>query len=278
MKRLVLLPMLCVSVMIWAQKMPSDYFQEGAVMMEGGNPQKAIESFKYIVDHHKSNDIYPKAYYNLGYCYYENRQYDKAKVIFRDILNQGFNEKDPLNGGLMDEPYANYKHRSSRLLYQLYFDQEEYDSALHYLAVADTVHTYNHFCGNAHAQASVHTAVNYAVIYERMKDFDQAEAVLLPEVINEFANTQPIVEELEKLYEVRDDRTSLKTQLDQAIDSIYTVEEKWNDRTYTNYCLNFHGTEIEVISRGSDHDKDEAMKRAATLVRESGFYKMVESL
>ena len=126
-----------------AQKMPSDYFMEGEKYAEAKEYKKAIASFGYIVVHNPKNELFPKAFYNTGYCYLMNREFDSSIVIFKSILTSSFNETESSGGGIMDDPYTNYRHRASELLSDIYFNKNMFDTALHYFAMSDTVYRMN---------------------------------------------------------------------------------------------------------------------------------------
>ena len=151
MKKIFFLLTFMVSVVTFGQKMPSDYFDEASQFFEDEKLDDALNCYLYIVDNHPKNDLYPKAFYNVGYIYFIQKDYTKAIDIFKAILESNFNEKENLDGGIMADPYTNYRHRASRILSEIYYDKYNYHMALHYFALSDTTYPYLHFCGNEYA-------------------------------------------------------------------------------------------------------------------------------
>ena len=258
-----------------AQKMPSDYFMEGEKYAEAKEYKKAIASFGYIVVHNPKNELFPKAFYNTGYCYLMNREFDSSIVIFKSILTSSFNETESSGGGIMDDPYTNYRHRASELLSDIYFNKNMFDTALHYFAMSDTVYRYLHFCGNEHAANRISVALRYSEIYLKLGEKESAIGSLLPAVFITLSNNSKVIEELKKLL---DGHKNIKSDLDKALSNIYAKARHGKDYDYNNFYIKFLNTEIEVPYGYEDDKKEFDKEKTIADVRKTDFYKMIESL
>jgi tetratricopeptide (TPR) repeat protein len=275
MKTIFSLLILLSSFVAFAQKMPSDYFEEASSFYEDERYGEALKSYQYIVDEHPKNELYPRAFYNVGYIQFIQKDYDKAVDVFKSILESNFNEKENLGGGIMADPYTNYRHRASEILSEIYYAKKNYDSALHYFALSATTYPYLHFCGNEYASNDVHTALRYADIYQELNQSDKAVEKLLPTVFITLADNSEVIEELKKLLT---DKQELKKQLDESLRKIYSKKIDREDYSYTRYYFKFLNVEIAVPDSYEDEkdkfDKGKAIKE----IKQTEFYKMIEKL
>lgn len=270
MKYLLLISLMLAHIIIYAQKMPDDYFEEASRSFETGDYDKALDGYRYIVDKHPGNELYPRAYYNMGLIYSRQKKYDQAIPVFSSILKSNFNETEKLGGSIMDDPYANYRHRASEMLTDIYMQQKMYDSALCYLARADSVYPYLHFCGNEYAANAINTALQYAAIYKKLNKPGQAIAALLPVVFETLSNNAQVIGQLKVLLK---NRKGLVKELDRSLNKIYAREIKDGDDSYKNYFFKFLDTEIPVF-RYYEKDKTAALRE----MKESDFYQMIRRL
>ena len=257
------------------QKMPSDYFDEAYNYFEKEKYNKALKNYQYIVKNHSRNELYPRAFYNVGYIYFIQKKYDKAIPVFKKILRSNFNEKENLGGGIMADPYTNYKHRSSKILSDIYYAKEIYDTALYYLALSDTTYPYLHFCANEHASNRIQTTLRYADIYQKLKQPNKAIKKLLPEVFTTLANNSQVIKELKKLLT---DKKGLKQKLDSSLNKIYSKKFNTKNYSYTRYYFKFLSTEIPVPNGYEDEEEKFNKDMAIKKIKQTDFYKMIERL
>lgn len=273
MKIKLILLLLSFSVVAFGQKMPSDYFQEATRCFNDGDRDKALECYLYIVENHPRNELYPRALHNVGYVYFLERKYQESVNAYTKLLNGGHNELEPLGGGIMADPYTNYRHRAASQISDCYYELGQYDSALRYLALSDTAYPFRSDCGNAYAENDIRTALRYADIYQKLGQPDKAIEKLLHEVFNTgLADNSKIIVELEKLLK---GKPKLLKKLEKAIDGVYlkTFTSDYGD--YERYCIQWLGVEIVYPYRSWEtNTKENVMKK----MRESEFYKMVASL
>lgn len=271
--KLILLLML-FGVFAFGQKMPSDYFDEAGEFFEEGQLDEALSGYLYIVENHPRNELYPRAVHNVGYIYFLQKKYKKSIDFYTILLNGGQNEREALGGGIMDNPYTNYKHRAAEQISECYYELNKYDSALYYLALSDTVYPFISDCGNAYAFNDIQTALNYADIYLNLGHKYKAIEKLLPEIFNtELADNSEIISRLELLLA---DETNLLKELDKSIDNVYLKTFTSTYRSYQRYCIKYMGVEV-VYPEGfnSQEYNEEGVKN---LMRQSGFYKMIERI
>lgn len=273
MKTKLIFLMLLFSVVAFGQKMPSDYFQAATRYFNDGDMDKALECYLYIVENYPRNELYPRALHNVGYVYFLQRKYQESVDAYTKLLNGGQNELEPLGGGIMADPYTNFRHRAATQISDCYYELGQYDSALHYLALSDTVYKYISTCGNAYAEYYIQTALRYADIYQKLGQPDKAIEKLLPQVFDSgLANNSQIIAELEKLLK---GKPKLLKKLDKSIDRVYlkTFTSDYGD--YERYCIQWLGVEIRYPYKLWDKNtKEDVMKK----MRESEFYKMVAGL
>lgn len=263
------------SVVSYGQKMPSDYFDESSNYFEEEKYDEALKGYQYIIENHRKNELYPRAFYNVGYIHFIQKKYDKAIPIFKKILESDFNEKDNLGGGIMADPYTNYRHRASEILSEIYYKKKKYDTALYYFALSDTTYPYLHFCGNEYASNDVHTALRYADIYKKLKQPDKAIEKLLPSIFITLADNSKVIEELKTFLS---GKKELKQELDNSLSKIYSKKIDREDYSYTSYYFKFLNTEIRVPSSYAAEKESFDKKEAIKEIKQTDFYKMIEEI
>jgi len=275
MKKLLLLLFILIFHSAFAQKMPSDYFDEGEKYYEEKNYDKALSTFQFIVDNYPKDELFPMALFNVGYLYSLQNDYRKAITVFKSILESDFNEKDKLGGGIMADPYTNYKHRASNMLSDLYFNLEVYDSSLYYFSLSDTLYPYLHFCGNELAENQVYKSLQYAKIFEKLNQSDKIVGALLPSVFIELADNSQVITELERIFK-ENIKNQIKKEFDEALNKIVKKSVKYENSFYDNYYVNFMQTEIEIPYQmiGDKYDKKKTIKK----IHNTDFYKMIKKL
>lgn len=263
------------SMVSYGQKMPSDYFDESSNYFEEEKYDEALKGYQYIIENHTTNELYPRAFYNVGYIYFIQKKYDKAKPIFKKILESDFNEKDNLGGGIMADPYTNYRHRASEILSEIYYNKKKFDTALYYFALSDTTYPYLHFCGNEYASNNVHTALRYSDIYKKLKQPDKALEKLLPSVFITLADNSKVIEELKTFLS---GKKELKKELDNSLSKIYSKKIDREDYSYTSYYFKFLNVEIGVPNSYEDKKEKFDKKKAIIEIKKTDFYKMIEEI
>jgi tetratricopeptide (TPR) repeat protein len=251
-----------------AQKMPEDYFEEGNKYVYSKEYAKAIASYQYIVSHHKKNELYSESFYNLAYTHVLMKNYKVAIAMMRQILTSDFNEMELIGGDIMSSPFANYRNRASNILSDIYYEQKKYDSSLYYLVLSDTVHRYEHFCGNEIEARKIYLSLQYADLYQKLKDTSKAVSSLLKTSLTSEDNSH-VLGELKKIWK-KEGEKNLKSQLDKALSNAFIKEIKGK---YHAYYFVFLGREIAIPLYLDDTTLTQ--QQAIKEVKQSAFYKMI---
>jgi tetratricopeptide (TPR) repeat protein len=279
------------SAELFGQKMPEDYFEEGVEAAESNNDSLALADFYYIVNNHPKNEIFPSAYYNIGFTYYKKQDDTNAIKVFRNILKGNFNDLESSGSpGIMSDPYANYKHNAASLLSDIYEGRAAYDTALFYLAQSDTVYGYRHFCGNEQMANGLSNAIRYANIYEHLKQVSNAERILLSfSFPSGLASNQGVLEALRALFEKYENPERLRVELKKSINNYAVDTSYYKTDTSFSYSIFFHGEKIPFYYGGfvgrtygliPEDTKSGISEREKIIayLRESELYKIVKKL
>ncbi len=287
---LLLLAFIC-SPNSFGQKMPEDYFDEGVEATENNNDSTALADFYYIVNNHPKNEIFPRAYYNIGYIYYKKEDHTNAIKVLRNILKGNFNDMEPSGrAGIMSDPYANYKHNAASLLSEIYESRAAYDTALFYLAQSDTVYKYEHFCGNEQMANEISNAIRYANLYEHLYQVSNAERILLTVSFpSGLASNQKVLEALRSLFKKYEKPERLRAELEKSINNYAIDTSYYKTDTSFSYSIFFHGEKIPFYFGGFGGRRYDLLfedtkngsserERIIAYLRESELYKIVKQL
>jgi tetratricopeptide (TPR) repeat protein len=257
--------------------MPSDFFDEAIAYLEDGKPKKALKTFNYIVKKYPKNDLAPRSYYNVGVVNYQMEKYMKAQEVFNVILKGNYNETEALGGGIMDNPYANYKHRATNYLQLIHYQKEDYDSSLYYLSLSDTLYPYIHFCGNELSYHEIQKSLTYADLYLKLDEVQKAKNSLANCFLDDLSDNSIVLEEYKKILSSQENSTKLITELDASLENITSISESSEDYTFTWYSFTFQGSTVPIpkyLFIRNPYDK----KETVALLKKTDFYKMIQSL
>src|SRR5687767_10412744 len=119
---------------IYSQTKVEKMFEQAEVYYSNDQLDSALIIFQEITKKFPKHKLYPKAFYNVGYTAWQMQNYDLTILTFEQILKSDFNDMEKGPGtGIMSEPYAIYKHRSSAILSETYLAKNDYNKALEYL-------------------------------------------------------------------------------------------------------------------------------------------------
>lgn len=141
--------------------------------------------YEEIVANHGRSGIYPMALSHLADILLDEGEQERAMALFRELVEKDFSDlgetgEEKVGKEEMKERYTNIQHSAARELARWHIEARRFQKALEYIALADTVHIYRHFCGNTGAGRRVFMAMMYADCYEGMGDMDKAIEVLQP--------------------------------------------------------------------------------------------------
>lgn len=280
------------SAKLFGQKMPQDYFEEGVEATENNDDSTALADFYYIVNNHPKNEIFPRAYYNIGYIYFKNKDHANAIKVFKNILNGNFNDLESSGRpGIMSNPFANYKNDAASYLSEIYESRAVYDSALFYLIQSDTVYTYKHFCGNELMADRISNAIRYANIYEHLNQVSNAERALLKVSFpSHLASNLKALEALQVLYKKYENPYQLRAELEKSVNNYIVDTQYYRADTSFSYYIFFHGVKIPFYYSDLDYKMSYKLilqdiknitaerKKIIAYLRDSDLYKLVKKL
>jgi hypothetical protein len=226
-------------------------FDKGQKQVDDSLFSEAIATFKKITEVAKVNSTpYCKATFNIGYLYMMQGDDPAADRVFTQIVaSEHFHDRDKggRGSGIMQEPYALYKHDACECLAQISLRQSHFSNALKYIQLSEKKYPYQHFCGNEMAASRIYTAEMYAKAYCGLHDTAAALRVLLPYVFdNGLASNELILNDVVKLLRVKYEKEELAARLDKAIDSVRSRLVKQEKYEYTNYEIVFLDVPITV--------------------------------
>jgi tetratricopeptide (TPR) repeat protein len=263
------------TLQVSGQKMPSDYFDEATTLYQNEELDKALEAYLYIVENHPNNHLYPRSLYNAAYLHYK-LEHDKAAIeMFVSILESDFNDKESSGGGIMSNPFANYRHNASFFISQIYYRNKKYELALEYFAKADTLYPYLSICGLDETWSDTRTDTRYGLIYYRLGQTQKSLNYLLPHALE----SNPVdAEVITCLKDMLSTEKGLAKKLDLAIVNMKERDFKGHRSTGKQYYFNFLNTNINVPYLEETDDNAINREKAINFVKESAFYIMIQNL
>ena len=256
-----------------AQKMPVDFYEEALELYNSKDYSGAITSLVHIMDSCPDFEEYAEAKYDLGLAYYQLKQYNNSIRIFKEMLDSSVRERVYSDVGIMDNPYSNFKSYSVRMISNIYFEMEKYDSSLYYLNLASDKYVYEHYCGNAIMDVKSGTTLRYAEIFKKMERWDDYEESLLSLVFMEGEYNIRALHLLKEYYATNFKKEKLLKDAEKAFGKIQEVDGNYAKQ----YFITFHKVNILVSGGPSDFTETIGPVSKKELL-ESQFYTMLKNL
>jgi len=157
---------------------------------QSGDPEAAIESYDRLLrDFPDQTDLIPYALLNSAADYEHLGRFGEEEATLLRMLETGAEDRAPSGDTrLMGNPYGNQRHVAAFALAEFYARRERYVLAEAYLAAARHAFPYQHFCGNALRSETYRSILLESTILEHLGQDDQAEAILLPYVLDRGLN------------------------------------------------------------------------------------------
>jgi tetratricopeptide (TPR) repeat protein len=235
----------------------------------------SLDTYEEFITAYPKSKLVPKALYNLAHINSLLGETEEEISYLQQLLAAKANDRDASGrNGLMENPYANYKHEASWRLTQIYIDKGDFEKALAYKKINDT-YPLQHFCGNAFAAEEIFNAQAYGAIYHGMGKTKKALHYLLPHIFeNGFADNKELVTQTIAILKEQNDIDTIKSSLKNAMSNISTKTELKNDYEWTNYYITFQDTEILVPSWGIfEEDENLIREKISERIQTSEFYK-----
>ncbi len=239
MKLLLLLFLLFFSFRVYSQESVDEYFLEAGKYYDEGKLEDAINIYSYIFKHDSLNTACLRALYEIGEIYSEQKNYDKAIIIYKKVLAYNFPTIIRCLSEFNSLYFDLYRNFSSQSLSDIYYDKYQYDSALYYLQLSDTVYPLPNFCGNSYGYYQVLLSLRYLEVCKKLNAPEKALPLILPKIFTALDYSDTIIE---KLKELLLDKKDLKMKLGKSLYEMYSRSKTGLVR----YYIKFLDVEIQV--------------------------------
>ncbi len=200
--------------------------------------KKAIESFTSFLNQYPDSFLKPRAKFNIGIVLRKLGRDDEAILIFSEILNSDYNEKESY-GGIIEQ-YALYKNRSAKELAEIYFEKKEYKKASDYIYLFDKKYKYLHFCGNEMRADDIYIATSYAKLFLAQNKPEKAISKLLPYLFDDgLASNSKALDILEESLKMKYSTEEIKALVSTAVKTLKIKNEDEAQITFLGKKLTF---------------------------------------
>ena len=244
--------LLIISIQINAQEKEKTadqiLFDKAVELHEDEELDSALISFRQFRREYPHSELIPSAHYNIGYILKEQGQVAEAKIVFKEIIESDYNEKDPGGHGLMGPQYALYKHFSCEQLADILIQENDFKEAEKYIKLFDRKYPYEHFCGNELTAYQIFKAQRYAKVYDGLGRVEDAIKQLAPHIFyTGLADNNDLIEDLISLLDRRFTIEQIKYELGKSIATLRLKESKKKGESAT---IELFKTTLEVNEYG----------------------------
>lgn len=212
-----------------------------------------------------------RAYWFLEQIYKREKDTTKLKKIWRSILNEKNNKI------ITDNCWRKICNNAASQFSYIHETEAEYDSALYYLYLSDTVYSYVSDCGNDYNMHRITNACRYADIYLKLNNKKKAFSALLKEGLN--PESRKHIEKLNKFF-LELDKQKLKKELNAAINN-YKNDTIACKHSEVIYYIEFLNEKMAFIYYDyEDKELNDKSKKAKVIayLKTMDLYKMVMKL
>jgi tetratricopeptide (TPR) repeat protein len=193
-------------------------FDKAFALYDSGTHEQAVLAFSDFMERYPRSPLRARAHFNVAYLYHELHYDAKAAAVFKEILNEGYNEND--ENSLM-EPYTLYKHNSCRHLAEIYLEQKDFAQAETSMEMFDKEYPYQHFCGNEWAAYDHYKATMYARLYAGKGQYGRAVRNLVPYTFdNDLASNAGLLHELVLILRTHYTTAEIQAELRHALTTL----------------------------------------------------------
>jgi len=240
----------------YSQKTPDDYLQEANNEERNMHNDAALTSYRYIIGNHPGNVMCPYVYYRMGGIYaMQGRDADAIKAM-RTALAGGSKRAAP---SVSMARYYGYQNGAATTLCRIYEQRGNYDSALYFLGLCDTVYPMGSGCGNAAGYEKSAIILHYTSLLRKAGRTREAERTLLSWFpYGPYGFKDSIMIKLNELLKQYEQPKQLKQEVDNAINNYYF--DTVYDTRYVQYdtavflCINFMDVKIRYYYSGQTKD------------------------
>jgi tetratricopeptide (TPR) repeat protein len=249
-------------------KPDQDAFQVAVDLFEDQQYKAALRAFRQFQVQFPKSKLKASAHYNVAMIFYFDKEYDSAKKVFLEILDQPYNEQDPND---IMEPYKLYKHNTCRMLAEISIEEREYQAAERYITLFDKDYPYQHFCGNEWAAYDMYKAVMLAKVHTGLNRPEKAIQELVPHIFdNGLASNEEVLETLYTILKTTYAADQVREELNKALASVTIRKE---DDRETGF-MTLYGIEVEIDAWDSEEKPGKTgVDRYKDIVMNSEFFK-----
>ncbi|MBZ0098320.1 MAG: hypothetical protein K8F30_04510 [Taibaiella sp.] len=295
-KGVLILIVLVTAVYCKAQKMAEDYYHYSdgkkydtiGVLTNG-----ALQDLKYLVTHHQRSKYCVEAYYEMG-NYYQSKGLEKdALIAYRAVLErfEKYMNKDSTLHAYSPIPYASLR------LVDIYEKAANYDSALYFLYIYDTVFNLFYGCGTGLEYEKANRIARISRLHESNHQVRDAERVLMAHLsysgeAEDLVIGDQILGTLRELFRKYEDAAQLKAGIEAAISNYWIDTFYYKGRSGVDTLIfgfiNFMDVKIGHHFRSSysggtviDNAHEAGVvdrKTTIAYLKKSELYKMIQAL
>jgi tetratricopeptide (TPR) repeat protein len=255
--------LVCVAVVCSAHAQKKDSadqkaFERAISLVEDKRNDEALLAFYEFMSVYPDSPLLARAHYNIGYLQFVRRNYEAATIVFKQIVDSGYDDRDP--NGLM-EPYMLYKHHSCRMLAEMSLEQKKYKAAEEYIRMFEHDYPYQHFCGNELSANAIYTATMKARAYDGQGKPLKAIQELVPYIFNNgLASNEDLLQHLNTILYHNYSIDQLHEEFTRALNSCQVkVTKRSIEATLTLFgqkvAMNYFYDEDETTTRDLDFCK-----------------------
>jgi tetratricopeptide (TPR) repeat protein len=278
-----------------AQKDACSYITKANQEYCDQNFKKASKSFKKLLKKFPEHSLNEESRFALGMSYFNTNKTKKAIEIFHkcladtsskedydeDIFNCNFMVNECKNI-LIPEQNKIIQHEAAIMLFEIYFKENQFDSAKKYLNLSTKKYRYFYNCGTGDLDEDIRLAVLYSRYFEKQNMIDTAVKVMLPFVLKPAAYplkyykdlTNRTIDMLTKYYQ----KSSLLSSFDTAIENLYFEEHPApHGKVGKTYFIHYFNLSIQAAPNYLfEHSgTNEDVKK---FIRETPFYQKLKEI
>lgn len=204
------------------------------------NYDQAFRLWRQIQMDYKGTNAWPKAVYNTGIGLKEQKRFDEAIEVFKELLASDVNDTEP--GAHIMEAYRNYRPKAQWEIGNCLLAKGDYEKALKAYHAAQHKHPFQSWCGTCRGSFNNRYALYQGLCYEHQGQYDNAIKSYFKTVMEPLSSNPTTHIRIVDLYQSQNQIKTLEKILDQI------------DKHLTDKCIKEHGRKLL-----DDPDFDEHM-------------------
>jgi tetratricopeptide (TPR) repeat protein len=206
----------------YAQDKSLELLEKANHLFENKNYKGALEIYNDIVFNYEKSEVFPLALYNKAKTLETINDLDLAITIYKKFLVGAYDDEMIIDANFMSNPYANFSNNSAMSIAKISYDKGNYQRALDYYNLADTVYSYKTSCGNDAMDNYYELILLKAQCLEKLERDDDAVKLCVKYIFKGFlASTDEIVQYLIRLIDKKYSKEEFVETLLLSLNNIY---------------------------------------------------------